>query len=311
MRPRPAGQRRAQGPGPWLAGGRGAGRRASRRSSSGRGVGARVLVSSFNPLAVRLVDAARAGHPRGAAVRARVAAAAAAAPGPAPLLRPAALHPEIVLCSAERVAALAAARLHGERLDGRRPGGDRGCRDMRVDGVITNDPARAPGAGCARRAGCPRGTRYDGARQGRQSGRCRMRSSIVHEGVVVFICGYCAGSLLVGLPPKQRRGRASASRRGARSAVRDGAEAVPGDRVGRKGPAKVGIGGHAEIQVPEGYAYTARAARRSCSSYAQPDQRYRAGHPDRQGPGYSCCSSSRTSATSRTPTRRSWTATTS
>jgi glycerophosphoryl diester phosphodiesterase len=57
-------------------------------------------------------------------------------------LRPAALNPEFVLCSRERID-----RWH-ERgyavnvwtVDGEGP--IRACREMQVDGVITNDPAR-------------------------------------------------------------------------------------------------------------------------------------------------------------------------
>jgi glycerophosphoryl diester phosphodiesterase len=58
------------------------------------------------------------------------------------LLQPVAVHPEIVLCTPARVAGW---RRRGYMVnvwtvDG--PGKVRACRDLGVDAVITNDPAR-------------------------------------------------------------------------------------------------------------------------------------------------------------------------
>ena len=104
--------------------------------------GARVLVSSFSPLAVRAwmrrapVVAAALLFERDAPLPLRRAWAAG-------WLRPSALNPEAVLCTPPRVA-----RWHARgyavnvwTVDDER--GLRACRDMRVDGLITNDPARA------------------------------------------------------------------------------------------------------------------------------------------------------------------------
>jgi len=105
------------------------------------GAGARVLVSSFNPVAVgawmRRVPAVRAGllFEREAPLPLRRAWLA-------PWLHPAALHPEYVLCAPARVARW---RRRGYlvsvwTVDG--PEAVRACRDMGVDALITNDPAR-------------------------------------------------------------------------------------------------------------------------------------------------------------------------
>jgi glycerophosphoryl diester phosphodiesterase len=105
------------------------------------GTASRVLVSSFSPIAVGLWMR-----------RARAVPAALlferAAPVPlrrawaAPWLRPSALNPERALCTAARVAAWHARgyAVNVWTVDGEAD--VRACRDMGVDGVITNDPAR-------------------------------------------------------------------------------------------------------------------------------------------------------------------------
>jgi glycerophosphoryl diester phosphodiesterase len=105
------------------------------------GAGARVLVSSFHPWAVRLwmkrLPAVRAGllFEREAALPFRRAWAA-------PLLRPFALHPEVVLCTAARVAAWHRRGYMVNVWTVDDAAQIAACRQMRVDGVITNDPAR-------------------------------------------------------------------------------------------------------------------------------------------------------------------------
>jgi glycerophosphoryl diester phosphodiesterase len=106
------------------------------------GAAARVLVSSFHPWAVRLWMRRMPSIPAGLLFE-RDASLPLRRAWAAPVLRPFALHPEVVLCTPERVrgwhrrgymvnvwtvddaAALAA------------------CRRMGVDAVITNDPARS------------------------------------------------------------------------------------------------------------------------------------------------------------------------
>ncbi len=105
------------------------------------GTATRVLVSSFSPIAVRLwMRRARAVpaallFERAAPLPLRRAWAAA-------WLRPAALNPERVLCTKARVAAWHARgyAVNVWTVDGEAD--VRACRDMGVDGVITNDPAR-------------------------------------------------------------------------------------------------------------------------------------------------------------------------
>jgi glycerophosphoryl diester phosphodiesterase len=105
------------------------------------GAGSRVLVSSFNPLAVRAwmrkVPSVAAGllFEREAPLPLRRGWAAR-------WLRPAALHPELVLCTPARVAAWQRRgyMVNVWTVDG--PEAVGACRAMGVDAVITNDPAR-------------------------------------------------------------------------------------------------------------------------------------------------------------------------
>ncbi len=104
-------------------------------------VGARVLVSSFSPIAVRawmhrapdIPAALLFEHDAPLPLRHAWAAS---------FLHPSALNPDFELCSRERVA-----RWHARgfsvnvwTVDGEER--VRACRDMHVDGVITNDPAK-------------------------------------------------------------------------------------------------------------------------------------------------------------------------
>jgi glycerophosphoryl diester phosphodiesterase len=102
----------------------------------------RVLVSSFSPLAVR--SWIRLGRQVPAALLFERAA-------PLPLrrawaaawLRPAALNPEVVLCTPARVARWHARGYAVNAWTVDAEAALRACRDMGVDGVVTNDPARA------------------------------------------------------------------------------------------------------------------------------------------------------------------------
>ncbi len=107
--------------------------------------GARVLVSSFNPWAVRLWMR-RAPAVRAALLFERASMLPLRRAWLAPWLRPAALHPELVLCTPARVAAW---RRRGYLVNVWTvddPGALAACRRMGVDGVITNDPARSRAA---------------------------------------------------------------------------------------------------------------------------------------------------------------------
>jgi glycerophosphoryl diester phosphodiesterase len=106
------------------------------------GVGPRVLVSSFNPLALRLWTR-RAPGVRAAMLFEKASMLPLRRAWLAPWLRPFALHPELVLCSAERVAAWQRRgyRVNVWTVDD--PAALADCRRMGVDGVITNDPARS------------------------------------------------------------------------------------------------------------------------------------------------------------------------
>jgi len=106
------------------------------------GAAPRVLVSSFSPIAVRAwMRRARAVpaallFERDAPLPLRRAWAAA-------WLRPSALNPELALCTPARVAGW---RARGYGINVWTVDAEpalRACRDMRVDGIITNDPAHA------------------------------------------------------------------------------------------------------------------------------------------------------------------------
>jgi glycerophosphoryl diester phosphodiesterase len=106
------------------------------------GAGGRVLVSSFSPLAVRMWKRRTPSVPAGLLFEAE-------APLPlrrawlAPWLRPAALHPEAVLCNPGRVAGWHARGYAVNVWTVDDPARLRALRDMGVDGIITNDPRRA------------------------------------------------------------------------------------------------------------------------------------------------------------------------
>lgn len=109
------------------------------------GAGSRVLVSSFHPWAVRAwmrrlptVPAALLFE-REAPLPLRRAWAAA-------WLRPHALNPEFALCSAPRVAAWHRRGYMVNVWTVDDPAALAACRGMGVDGIITNDPARARAA---------------------------------------------------------------------------------------------------------------------------------------------------------------------
>jgi glycerophosphoryl diester phosphodiesterase len=109
------------------------------------GAARRVLVSSFNPWAVhvwrREVPSVRAAllFERGSPLPLRRAWLA-------PWLRPFALHPELALCTPARVAAWKRRGYMVSVWTVDDPAALRACREMGVDGVITNDPARARAA---------------------------------------------------------------------------------------------------------------------------------------------------------------------
>jgi glycerophosphoryl diester phosphodiesterase len=111
------------------------------RAVARAGVAARVLVSSFSPFAVRAWRR-RAPDVPAALLFERDLPLPLRRAWAARLLRPAALNPELVLCTRERVD-----RWH-ERgyavnvwtVDGEGP--VRACQELGVDGIITNDPAR-------------------------------------------------------------------------------------------------------------------------------------------------------------------------
>lgn len=105
----------------------------------------RVLVSSFHPWAVRAWMRRSPGVPAGLLFERE---------SPLPLrrawaaawLRPQALNPELVLCSAPRVAAWHRRGYLVNVWTVDDPAALASCRRMGVDGVITNDPARARAA---------------------------------------------------------------------------------------------------------------------------------------------------------------------
>jgi glycerophosphoryl diester phosphodiesterase len=105
------------------------------------GAGRRVLVSSFNPWAVRLWMRRSAAVPAGllfehhSPMPLRRAWAAA-------MLRPFALHPEFVLCTGDSVTAWHRRGYMVNVWTVDDPAALAACCRMRVDSVITNDPAR-------------------------------------------------------------------------------------------------------------------------------------------------------------------------
>lgn len=107
--------------------------------------GPRVLVSSFNPWAVRLWSR-RAPAVRTALLFERASMLPLRRAWLAPLLRPFALHPESVLCDAWRVAGWHRRGYMVNVWTVDDPAALGACRRMGVDGVITNDPARARAA---------------------------------------------------------------------------------------------------------------------------------------------------------------------
>ncbi len=108
-------------------------------------IGGRVLVSSFNPLAVWLWMRRAPAVPAGLLFEAE-------SPLPlrqawaAPWLRPAALHPGVVLCRPDDVARWRRSGYMVNTWTVDDAASLIAFRDMHVDGVITNDPARARAA---------------------------------------------------------------------------------------------------------------------------------------------------------------------
>jgi len=109
------------------------------------GAGPRVLVSSFNPWAVRLWSR-RAPGVRTALLFERASMLPLRRAWLAPVLRPFALHPELVLCDAARVAGWHRRGYMVNVWTVDDPAALQACRRMGVDGLITNDPARARAA---------------------------------------------------------------------------------------------------------------------------------------------------------------------
>jgi glycerophosphoryl diester phosphodiesterase len=104
------------------------------------GAGPRVLVSSFSPRAVRLWMR-RAPAVPAALLFERAEVLPLRRAWPAAWLRPAALNPELVLCTRARVARWQRLgyAVNVWTVDG--AAAVRSCRDLGVDGIITNDPA--------------------------------------------------------------------------------------------------------------------------------------------------------------------------
>jgi glycerophosphoryl diester phosphodiesterase len=107
--------------------------------------GGRVLVSSFNPWAVRLWMR-RAPAVRAALLFERASMLPLRRAWLAPWLRPAALNPELVLCTPARLAAWHRRGYMVNVWTVDDPAALGACRRMGVDGIITNDPARARAA---------------------------------------------------------------------------------------------------------------------------------------------------------------------
>ena len=109
------------------------------------GAGPRVLVSSFHPLAVRSWIRRQPAIPAGLLFEHQSALPLRQA-WAAPLLRPRALHPEIVLCTAGRVAGWHTRGYMVNVWTVDDPPAIAACRRMGIDGIITNDPVRARAA---------------------------------------------------------------------------------------------------------------------------------------------------------------------
>jgi glycerophosphoryl diester phosphodiesterase len=105
------------------------------------GAAARVLVSSFHPGAVKMWMQRWREVPAGLLFE-RDAPLPLRRAWAAPLLRPFALHPEFVLCSPGRVERWHRSGYAVNVWTVDDPELLRACRQMGVDGVITNDPAR-------------------------------------------------------------------------------------------------------------------------------------------------------------------------
>jgi len=105
------------------------------------GTGPRVLVSSFHPLAVRSWMRREPAVPAGLLFEHESPMPLRRA-WPAALLRPFALHPDIALCSDERVSGWQRRGYMVNVWTVDDAAAIAACRRMRVDGIITNDPAR-------------------------------------------------------------------------------------------------------------------------------------------------------------------------
>jgi glycerophosphoryl diester phosphodiesterase len=105
------------------------------------GTGPRVLVSSFNPFAVRLWMRRAPAIPA-ALLFERAAPFPLRRAWAASWLRPSALNPELVLCTPPRVAGWHARGYAVNVWTVDDEVALRACRDMGVDGIITNDPGR-------------------------------------------------------------------------------------------------------------------------------------------------------------------------
>jgi glycerophosphoryl diester phosphodiesterase len=109
------------------------------------GTASRVLVSSFSPRAVRLWMR-RAPDVPAALLFERAEPLPLRRAWVAAWLRPAALNPELVLCTPRRVARWHALGYAANVWTVDEEVALRACRDMGVDGIITNDPARSRAA---------------------------------------------------------------------------------------------------------------------------------------------------------------------
>jgi glycerophosphoryl diester phosphodiesterase len=109
------------------------------------GAEGRVLASSFHPWAVRSWMRRMPIVPAGLLFE-REAPLPLRRAWSAPLLRPFALHPEMVLCTPGRVTAWHRRGYMVNVWTVDEPAALAACRRMKVDGVITNDPARTRAA---------------------------------------------------------------------------------------------------------------------------------------------------------------------